>query len=182
MKYSKGIQDYVEKSYAEKIPEDQISNSDEPAVWYLPHHPVFHPQKPEKVRIVFDCAATFGNVSLNKKLLQGPDMTNRLVGVLTRFREDRVAFMADIEAMFCQVRVSPEHRNLLRFLWWKDGDLNKSPEEYRMAVHLFGAASSPSCAGFCLRKAAEDFQSDYSQATVETIHRNFYVDDCLKSV
>ena len=158
MKYSKGIQDYVEKSYAEKIPEDQISNSDEPAVWYLPHHPVFHPQKPEKVRIVFDCAATFGNVSLNKKLLQGPDMTNRLVGVLTRFREDRVAFMADIEAMFCQVRVSPEHRNLLRFLWWKDGDLNKSPEEYRMAVHLFGAASSPSCAGFCLRKAAEDFQ------------------------
>ena len=24
--------------------------------WHLPHHPVFHPQKPGKVRVVFDTA------------------------------------------------------------------------------------------------------------------------------
>ncbi|KAI3375023.1 hypothetical protein L3Q82_021070, partial [Scortum barcoo] len=33
----------------------------------------------------------------------------------------------------------------LKFLWWKGGDLEKEPQEYRMAVHLFGAASSPGC-------------------------------------
>lgn len=182
-KYCNGIHDYLKKGYAEKIQEeDNVKDSDVSSVWYLPHHPVFHPQKPEKPRIVFDCAASYGNVSLNKQLLQGPDMTNRLVGVLLRFRENYIAFMADIEAMFCQVRVSPEHRDLLRFLWWKNDDYNQPPEEYRMAVHLFGATSSPSCAGFCLRKAADEFESEYDQDTLATIRRNFYVDDCLKSI
>ena len=67
-------------------------------------------------KIVFDCAASSKGVSLNQQLLQGPDMTNKLVGVLLRFREDPIAFLVDIEAMFCQVRVSLEHCKLLRFL------------------------------------------------------------------
>ena len=183
-KYKKGIDDYVNKGYACKINqvppvEARPENSD---VWYLPHHPVVHPQKPEKPRIVFDCAASFEGVSLNKQLLQGPDMTNKLVGVLLRFREDPIAFLADIEAMFCQVRVSLEHRNLLRFLWFEDGDYDKPTEEYQMLIHLFGATSSPSCAGFCLRKVAEEFKEEFSPETIETIRKNFYVDDCLKSV
>ena len=80
-----------------------------------------HPQKPEKSRIVFDYAASFEGVLLNKQFLQGPDMTNKLVGVLLRFRKDPIAFLANIEAMCCQVRVSLEHRDLLRFLWLAHG-------------------------------------------------------------
>ena len=109
-------------------------------------------------------------------------MTNTLVGVLTRFRENPVAFLADIEGIFCQVRVSPKHRNFLRFLWWQDGDYEQSPEEYEVLVHLFGATSSPSCAGFCLPKVAEEFEGEFDPETIQTIRRNFYVDDCLKSV
>ena len=109
-------------------------------------------------------------------------MTNTLVGVLTRFRQDPVAFLADIEAMFCQVRVSPEHRKFLKFLWWKDGDYEQPPEEYEMLVHLFGATSSPSCAGFCLRNVAKEFENEFNSETIETVRKNFYVDDCLKSV
>ncbi len=63
--------------------------------------------KPNKVRIVFDRAAEYRGVSLNSELLQGPDFTNKLVGVLMRFRQERVALVADIEGMFHQVRVSP---------------------------------------------------------------------------
>ena len=51
-----------------------------------------------------------------------------------------------------------------------------------MLVHLFGATSSPSCAGFCLRKAASEFEGSFGSSTIETIRKNFYVDDCLKSV
>ena len=51
-----------------------------------------------------------------------------------------------------------------------------------MSVHPFGAKSSPSCAGFCLRKTADECESDFDPDTIETIRRNFYVDDCLKSV
>jgi hypothetical protein len=84
--------------------------------------------------------------------------------------------------MFCQVKVSPIHRDFLKFLWWKDGDYNQPVEVYHMSVHPFEATSSPSCAGLCLRKTADEFESEFDPETIETIRRNFYVDDCLKSV
>ena len=53
----------------------------------------------------------------------GPDLTNQLIGVLTRFRQEEVAVIADIEKMYAQILVTDEHRSLLRFLWWKGGDM-----------------------------------------------------------
>lgn len=44
--------------------------------WYIPHHGVYHPRKPEKIRVVFDCSAKFAGTSLNDHLLTGPDLTN----------------------------------------------------------------------------------------------------------
>ena len=51
-----------------------------------------------------------------------------------------------------------------------------------MKVHLFGATSSPSCANFSLLQTAEDNSKLYEQKIVETVRKNFYMDDCLKSV
>ena len=116
-KYSAFVSDLMEKGYAQKVPKDRVNRSDG-ATWYLPQHPVIHPQKPGKVRVVFDCAAKYRSTSLNDQLLQGPDITNTLIGVLTCFREESIALMADIEAMFHQVRVRPDDCDALRFLWW----------------------------------------------------------------
>ena len=33
----------------------------------------------------------------------GPDLTNQLIGVLTRFRQEEIAVMADIEKMYFQM-------------------------------------------------------------------------------
>jgi len=131
---------------------------------------------------VFDCSAKFQGTSLNDQLFKGPDLTNSLVGVLVRFRQDHVALMADIEAMFHQVRVPYKDCNALRFYWWTAGDIEQEPEEYQMVVHLFGAVSSPSCASFALRKTALDNKQDYNDSVVNTVLNNFYVDDCLKSL
>ena len=150
--------------------------------WYLPHHAVSHPAKPEKTRIVFDCSAKFDGKSLNAQLLQGPDLTNSLLGVLLRFRQEQVGITADIRSMFHMVRVPEEDADLLRFLWWPKGDTSREPQDYRMRVHLFGAVSSPSCANFALKKTAEDNWVEYGLEMRSTIERNFYVDDCLKSV
>lgn len=90
-----------------------------------------------KLRVVFDCTASYQGVSLNNELLQGPDLTNTLIGVLTRFRKETIGMMADIESMFYQVRLPEEDSDLLRFLWWPDSDLKQEPAEYRMCVHLF---------------------------------------------
>ena len=81
-KYRTTMDDYIEKGHAEMVPEEELNTRNRP-VWFLPHHPVTHPLKPDKVRVVYDCAAKFGQTSLNQQLLQGPDQTNRLVGVVS---------------------------------------------------------------------------------------------------
>ena len=58
--------------------------------WYLPHFGVCHPQKPEKIRVVFDSASEVKGVSLNKLLLSVPDLANSLLGVLLRFRRNEL--------------------------------------------------------------------------------------------
>lgn len=175
------VNEMIAKGYARKVPEDRLAASPG-KVWYIPHHGIYHPRKPQKIRVVFDCSAKFNGTSLNDQLMQGPDLTNVLVRVLTRFRQDRVAFMADIEAMFHQVRIPDEQCDFLRFLWWPDGNLNAAIQEYQKTVHLFGAASSPSCCNFALKQTAEDTEPQSRPLVAETIRRNFYVDDCLRSV
>lgn len=165
--------------YAEKVPAEDLACSSG-KIWYIPRHGVYHPQK-KKIRKVFDCAASFQGTSLNKQLLQGPDLTSLLIGVITRFWKEPIVLMADIEAMYHQVHVPTEDCNLLRFLWWPSGDFSQLME-YRMCVHLFGASSSPSCANFALQRCAEDNSNSFSQQVVDTIMHNFYVDDCLVSL
>ena len=121
--YTSFMHNILEKGYARKLSHQSIPPAEEGKDWYLPHHGVYHAKKPTKIRVVFDCSTKFAGMSLNDKLLQGPDLTNSLIGVLARFREEQVAFMGDIESIFHQVRVNKDHRNYLRFLWWPDGDL-----------------------------------------------------------
>ena len=146
--------------------------------WYLPHFGVQNPNK--KFRVVFDCSVNFNGSCLNDELIQGPDLTNLLSGVLLRFRRGKIGYSADIEAMFYQVLIPPEQQSLLKFLWWPNGDFSFQPATYQMRVHTFGAVSSPSCANFALRHVIED--SDMQDpAAKDAILNNFYVDDMLNS-
>ena len=96
--YKTFMADIVAKGYARKVPLEQI-NLQNGNVWYIPHHGVYHPYKPGKIRVVFDCSAKFNGVSLNSMLYKGPDLTNSLIGELTRFRQDRIAVTADIQSV-----------------------------------------------------------------------------------
>ena len=109
------------------------------------------------------------------KFLQGPNLTNKVVGVLLRFREEPVALMAAVEAMYHQLKVHPDDVDVLHFLW-----LTREPEEYHMAVHLFGGVWSASCANFGLQKTAKDNSDDFDPEVVRSVERNFYVDDYLR--
>ena len=187
VKNKKYFQDYcsfmdnnIDKGYAEEVPSSELHTNDN--VWYLPHHGVYHPRKPGKLRVVFDCSAKYNNICLNECLLQGPDLTNRLASVLCRFRQENIAFTCDIEGMFHQVKVNEAYKNLLRFIWWPNGNLDQSPIEYRMTVHLFGATSSPSCCNFVLKRCAEIHRAEFGDEVSNFIQNNFYVDDGLMSV
>ena len=119
--------------YAQVVPEGRSKERG----WFLPHHGVYHPTK-KKIRVVFDCSAEKDDVSLNSKLMQGPDFSNSMIGVLLRFRKGCIPFTADIESMYHQVRVPVEHRKYLRFFWWKNDDCRKDLVECEMCVHPFG--------------------------------------------
>jgi len=180
-KYKAAIDDLVRKGYAEPVPDEELDASPG-RTWYLPHHCVINPNK-EKIRVVFDCSAkSSGLPALNSLVYKGPDLSNNLLGVLMRFREDKIAIMGDIEEMFHQVKVSPHQRDALRFLWWQDGDQTQPVKVYKMTVHLFRGIWSPSAANYALHRAAIDQADHYDELIVKTVLKNFYQDDCLKSM
>ncbi|XP_059085647.1 uncharacterized protein LOC131882509 [Tigriopus californicus] len=173
----------IEELLAKGIMEAAMNPREDPSKSkYIPPPGVYNPRKPGTLRVVFDCSAAYIGVSLNSALLQEPDLINGLLGVLFRFRQEKVALVGDIEAMFHQVKVPEGDKDFLRLLWWLDGDLDNPVPEFRLAVHLFGGVSSPSCANFALQKTARDHVARYGGETTSTVLNNFYVDDLLKSV
>ena len=142
--YKSGITELIEANHAEPAPEEPGKNRH---VWYIPHHNVVNPRKPNKFRIVFDCAVRYQEC-LNEQVCQGPNLMNSLIGVLLRFRENKIAIQGDIKGMFLQVKVPPEQRDVLRFLWWRNGEIAGPIDTYRMTTHLFGGVWSPSCAAY----------------------------------
>ena len=51
-----------------------------------------------------------------------------------------------------------------------------------MKVHLFGAGSSPGCSNFSLKRTAEGGEREFGARAAETLRKDFYVDDALRSV
>ena len=127
---------------------------------------------------MFDSSARYNNISLNQVLNTGPDLTNMLLGILLRFRKERIAVTADIEQMFYNFCVSEEHRDYLRFLWFEDNDPQKPLVDYRMTVHVFGKSTSPAVATYGIRKIVENCEEDVKGF----VNTDFYVDDGLTSL
>ena len=143
------MEELMEKGYARKCD----SKGPDGKAWYVPHQGVLNHNK-GKIRVVFDCSSQNRGTSINENLLSGSDLTNQLVGVLKRFWVGAVAFMADIQAMFYQVKVPEKRRSFLRFLWWNEGNLDSEITDHKMCAYLFGAVSSPSSSNYALLKAA----------------------------
>lgn len=90
--------------------------------------------------------------------------------------------MADIEAMYYEVREHEEHRDFLRFLWWPQAEVTQPLEVYHMNIHLFGAVSFPGIADFALQQTGKDNSDRFSMDVLDTIKQSFYVYDCLELV
>ena len=178
--YSQQMETVLNRGYAERVPIDELNS--ENRLWFILHHPVVDPNKPGKVRMEYDCAPRSHGVSLNERLMKVPNLVNRLVGVLLRFRKCKIAIVADIESIFYQVRCTPKDLDSLRFLWWPGGNLSAEAVSYRMKVHLFGAKLSPSCAAFALLETVKRFGKYFPAKVTDVVRKGFYVDDCPTTV
>ena len=136
--YKEFMNTLMRNGYAKK----STDSATEGKCWYIPHHGVYNENKPNKIRVVFDCSTEYQGKSLNNELMSGHDLTNQIIGVLIRFRQEPIAIMADIESMFYQVCVPEKHQNFLRFLWWENNNLDCDPSDHQMCVHVFGGTTS----------------------------------------
>ena len=85
--------------------------------------------------------------------------------------------MADIQAMYYQVKVAESQRSYLGYLWLKQCDTNSEIADHEMCAHLYGAVSSPSSSNYALKRTVVDNSSSYGVESSETVIKNFYVDE-----
>ncbi|XP_055615196.1 uncharacterized protein LOC129761499 [Toxorhynchites rutilus septentrionalis] len=148
------ISEFVTKGYARKLSDEELKQPLQ-RVWYLPTFPVTNINKPGKIRIVWDAAASAHG-----------------------FREGRIGLTGDVREMFLQVLMRLEDQHCQRFFWY---DEEGKIVVYVLQVMSFGACCSPSSAQYVKNVNAERFKANFP-AAVEVIQKRHYVDDMLVSV
>ena len=168
--YNEAMSTMISNGYAEEAP-----HADPPSgrMWYLLHHHVYNPAKPDKVRVVFDCAARSQGLSLNDLAYQGPNLTTLLSDILLNYRLYPYVISGDVQAMYNQVKLPVEEGDMMRFLW--------NGKVYRMTSHLFGGIWCASSAVYALRRVTQDADVHLSDDAISAIRTGFYVDDLLLS-
>ncbi|XP_053690919.1 uncharacterized protein LOC128739459 [Sabethes cyaneus] len=173
------IEEYQQKGYAHLATVDELAKTEPRKVWYLPLNVVLNPKKPDKVRLVWDAAATVKGVSLNSLLLAGPDLLVSIIAIFCQFRERPVAFGGDIREMYHQMMIRKADRRVQRFVFRSDP--SNEPCVYVMDVATFGSKSSPCSAQFVKNKNAMEFAAEYPEAAAAIVEKH-YVDDYFDSV
>ncbi|GFW27197.1 DUF1758 domain-containing protein [Trichonephila clavipes] len=144
----------------------------------LPHHGVVRDTScTTKLRVVFDASSkTSSGLSLNDLLMVGPRVQPELFPILIQFRILSVAICADVEKMFCQIKVHEEDVDWQRILW---RDSPTEPiREYCLTTVTYGTPSAPFLSTRTLRQLAIDEQENYPAALRATLS-HVYVDDLL---
>lgn len=146
--------------------------------YYLPHHAVLKPDSTTtKLKVVFDGSCrTSTDISLNEKLMVGPNIQDDLVSYIVRIRKHRIVFTADVEKMYPQILVHHDDRNFQRILWCKNSI--DQIEHFRLCIVTYGTASASYLAIRTLHKVVED-HPDASENMKFEVKRSFYVDDYL---
>ncbi|XP_055385905.1 uncharacterized protein LOC129614946 [Condylostylus longicornis] len=177
--YNKCIAEYLEMNHMEQVNSMELKNQRQQIISnYLPHHGVIkESSSTTKLRVVFDASRPTSNGSLlNDKTLKGPVIQDDLSTLLLRFRKYKIAFTADLEKMYRQIRIAPQHADYQRVVW-RDSP-SQSIRDYKLTTVTFGTKSAPFLATRVLKQLAIDEKINYPIASRITLD-SFYVDDLL---
>ncbi|GFV20613.1 integrase catalytic domain-containing protein [Trichonephila clavipes] len=104
---------------------------------------VFEDNSTTKVRPVFDGSAkTKNSVSINDCLEKGPNLIEMIPAILNRVRWLKIGVISDIKQAFLQIALSEADRDVLRFIWWREGDPHNMVY-YRHGRVVFGISCRP---------------------------------------
>lgn len=176
IEYDEVLQDYIRMGHMTEIVSQDFQNFD--SNYYLPHHAVIKAESTTtKVRVVFNASSRTSNgLSLNDVLHIGPALQNDLILLLHRWRCYEFVFNADIQKMYRQILVAPEHKHFQRILFRSNP--NEDIKEYQLETVTFGVNSAPYLAIRTMLQLAEDTKVQYPLAS-EILSNSMYVDDVL---
>ncbi|XP_074641220.1 uncharacterized protein LOC141898970 [Tubulanus polymorphus] len=167
--YVKVMRENIEKGYISELDEKDVEG------YFMPHFPVLRNSATTPVRIVFD--ASCGSPSLNECLYEGPNMIRDLTELLLLFRTRKIA-LTDIARAFLCIRLKPDDRKFVKFLWYKNNDVSKSLVPYCANTIIFGNVSSPFTLAITLQKHLEGYRS----LIASDVMNKLYVDNLLTGV
>jgi len=181
-----GMLDFVNKQFEEQIDNGWLVETTReeankhPRRNYVYGFIVFNKNKsPPKPRWVNDTAACYKGVSLNSELLKGPDNLVPLPQSMCSLREGKIAYQADVKAMFNQ-NLLKEEDQYSQLTLWRGGDTAKEPSIYRQTRVIFGPTSSPSVTSAIRIQHAKECSLEFPQAADVALHQ-MYVDDAPDS-
>ncbi|KAK3506434.1 hypothetical protein QTP70_002155 [Hemibagrus guttatus] len=103
-----------------------------------------------------------------------PAMLYGLETVSLRKRQESELEVAELKML------REDHRDYLRFLWYRNNDLDSEIVDHRMRVHVFENSQSPAVTIYGLQRAAKEYEESFGSDTRKLVHKEFYVDDMLK--
>ncbi|GBL87978.1 hypothetical protein AVEN_192126-1 [Araneus ventricosus] len=173
--YKDVIGDYVMEGIVERISCDSLSNSQG---FYLSHHAVIRSDKiTNRLRIVFDGSAhEDGHSSLNQSLYTGPNLHPNILKLLLHFRENPVAFTADVKSAFLQIELDFPDRDFTRFFW--TDNLNNEPYVLNFTRVLFVLRPSSYLLAATLKHHFKKYKEQYPH-TFDLLNSSVYVDDLI---
>ena len=177
--YSAQIQDMVDRGVARKLSKEEINSWNGPK-YYISHLAVQNPKSTSTpVRIVFNSSQTFRGTSLNACLAKGPESyLNDLLGILLRWREERVALVADIKKMYNSIFINEIEQRTHRFLW--RGLEQRDPDVYIILRVNMGDRPAAAISSEAIYKTADLFHKEYPRVA-ELLKGSTYVDDIVDS-
>jgi len=176
--FNNNVKDLIAQNFLREA-NDQDMKGNWPNVWYLPMSLVINENKhPPKMRNVYDASAVYKGTSLNANLLKGPDLLINIITPLIQMRMNKIAFTADVKAMFNMVKICPRDQQCQRVLFRESCDLPM--KTYISTVMLFGPTSSPFTSQYVKNKNAEKWIDKYPDAA-KTLADFTYMDDVLTS-
>ena len=142
------VKEWLENGVIEEVPNREITFPEGIITVYSPFHLVEKPSsRSTPVRLVHNGSASLkGSPSLNKLLSRGPVFMSNMIGVMLRFREDKVVATGDISKAFLQLCLQKEYRDALRFIYprnWKEPINTSNIIHYRFRRINFGLSCSP---------------------------------------
>ena len=175
--YNSVICEQLEQGIVEHV--DVAELKERGTLHYLPLREVLRTDRATtKLKVVYDGSSKQpGELSLNDILCAGPNLISHLFDLLLRVRLHKVALTADIERAFLNISVSPNERDLLRFLWFSSIE-SDDPEiaVLRFTRLVFGLISSPFALGATVRHLLSKY-GNFDKEFVAEVIRSLYVDD-----